>query len=269
MQKISVIIPCYNVQLYVADCLNSLINQTHKDIEIICVNDGSTDNTGIILEQFKSKYPALISVLFVPNGGAPAARNIGLKNSTGNYIQFLDADDIIAADKFEKQLTGFEKNVDVVVSDRVHKNHDLTRTLNTYYFNEIENNPLETAVKRVITTCNPLYKKEVVTGLKGYDEQLKSAQDWDFHIRLVLADYKIKYVPGIYFTNRQVQGSVSSNWVKVSIQAATVIKQLKAPLLKSPWMNTSIKQYIAQLYMNTAIYCKDKDTFQSCIQELA
>lgn len=261
MKLISVIIPCYNAHSYIIDCLNSVIYQTYKNIEIICIDDGSTDNTLNLLQKFKNEYPSILSVISTHNQGAPAARNLGLKRAVGDYIQFLDADDVIAADKFEKQIKGFNQEVDVVVSDRVQKNYNLTQVINTYFFKDIEINPLETAIKKVITTCNPLYKRQIVMELKGYDEKLSSAQDWDFHIRLVLAGYKIKYIPGIFFINRQVKGSVSSNWIKVSIQAANIIEQLKSNLEESHWMNNTIKQYLSQIYIDSAIFCSDK--FQS------
>lgn len=266
--KISVIIPCYNVQMYVAECLNSVLNQTYKNFEIICVDDGSSDNTLKLLNDFKEKYPSLISIISSSNKGAPAARNLGLKAAQGDFIQFLDADDIITHDKFEKQLSGFDPNVDAVLSDRMQKNHDLTKVLNTYYFNDIETNPLETAITKVITTCNPIYKKEIVLQLGGHNESLNSAQDWDFHIRFVLSGFKINYIPGIFFINRKVAGSISSNWIKVSLQAAEVITTLKSKLIESQWMNKNIKQYIAQLYMNSAIYSKNFRQSKIYVNEL-
>jgi GT2 family glycosyltransferase len=162
----------------------------------------------------------------------------------------------------------FSDDIDLIVSDRVQKNNDLSQILQTYYFDTIEQNPLETAIKRVITTCNPLYRKSVVQQLNGYNEQLASAQDWDFHIRLVLAGFKIKYVPGIFFINRKVADSVSSNWIKVSIQAADVILHLKTRLEESPLMNKSIRQYISQIYMDSAIYASAQATTALYIHEL-
>jgi glycosyltransferase involved in cell wall biosynthesis len=259
MNKISVIIPCYNVEKYIGECIDSVLKQTHQHLEIICINDGSTDKTLDVLNRYQSGAADKIKVVSFENQGAPASRNAGFKRSTGEFIQFLDADDVIDPQKFERQLAGFAGQTEVVVSDRVQKNEDLTKTLHTYYFDDIEKNPLETAVKRVITTCNPLYKRHVVEQLKGYDEQLKAAQDWDFHIRLVLAGYRIKYVPGIYFINRKVKGSISSDWKKVSIQAADIIIGLESQLLKSSMLTKEIKQYIAQLFMDSAIFGKKKD----------
>jgi glycosyltransferase involved in cell wall biosynthesis len=259
MNNISVIIPCYNVEKYIGECIDSVLKQTHQAAEIICINDGSTDGTLVVLNTYQSRLPDKIKVVSFKNQGAPASRNAGFRMSTGTFIQFLDADDVLDQQKFEKQLSGFNERVEVVVSDRVQKNENLTETLHTYHFDEIEKNPLETAVKRVITTCNPLYKRHVVEQLGGYGEQLKTAQDWDFHIRLVLAGFRIKYVPGIFFINRKVKGSLSSDWKKVSIQAADILIGLESQLLKSSLMNKEIKQYIAQLFMDSAIFCKQED----------
>src|SRR5580698_6746094 len=114
MKLISVIIPSYNAEKYITDCLNSIIQQTYTSWEIIVINDGSTDKTLEILNQ--NKYKEKITVITIANGGAAAARNIGLKNAVGEFIQFLDADDIILPDKFEKQINGFSEDIDMVIS---------------------------------------------------------------------------------------------------------------------------------------------------------
>lgn len=268
MNQISVIIPCYNVEKYISSCLNSVIAQTVPAFEILCIDDGSTDRTLEILRAYEKKFPAVVSVFSVPNNGAPKARNMGLKNAKGNIIQFLDADDLLVKTKFEKQLQGFDDSVDVVISDRIYKNEDLTQTIANFNFRDIEINPLETAVTRIIITGNPLYKKKMVEELNGYNENLKSAQDWEFHLRIVLNGYKLKYVPGEYFIGRRVSGSVSSNWIKVGEQAAIVVKQLKDELLKSSLINTAIRQYIAQTYMNTAVFSKNENTVQFATMEM-
>lgn len=94
MPKISVIIPVYNVERYLPQCLNSVVGQTFQDIEIICVNDGSTDNSGKILEQYASKY-CKIKVITKENQGASVARNTGLDIAAGDWISFVDSDDIV------------------------------------------------------------------------------------------------------------------------------------------------------------------------------
>ena len=96
-EKISVIVPVYNVEKYLEECLLSIINQSYKNLEIICVNDGSTDNCAKILEEFAIKDPRIV-VLTQKNQGLSAARNIGIRASTGAYISFIDSDDYISED---------------------------------------------------------------------------------------------------------------------------------------------------------------------------
>lgn len=101
---ISVIIPVYNVEKYLRECLDSVINQTLKDIEIICINDGSTDNSPAILQEYKQKDNR-ITILTQENKGAGAARNAGLDIAKGNYLAILDSDDIYDITMLEKMYT--------------------------------------------------------------------------------------------------------------------------------------------------------------------
>ena len=94
MPKISVIVPIFNVEKYLKECLESIINQTFKDIEIICINDGSTDNSLDILNQYAEKDNR-IKVITQSNQGLSAARNTGIKYANGEYISFIDSDDYI------------------------------------------------------------------------------------------------------------------------------------------------------------------------------
>ena len=106
--KVSVIVPVYNVGKYLEECLNSIINQTYKNIEMVIVNDGSTDNSLDIIEKFKNKDNR-IKLINQINKGVSVARNIGLLNSTGNYIFFVDPDDYIEIDcinKLVEKITG-------------------------------------------------------------------------------------------------------------------------------------------------------------------
>lgn len=95
MEKISIIIPVYNVQEYLDRCLNSIINQTYKNIEILLIDDGSTDNSGKICDLYKDKDKR-VSVIHKKNGGLSDARNVGIKNASGEYLSFVDSDDFVA-----------------------------------------------------------------------------------------------------------------------------------------------------------------------------
>lgn len=105
--KISVIIPVYNVEKYLRECLDSVVNQTFKDIEIICVDDGSTDKSLEILQEYKRKDDRFV-ILQQRHSGAGAARNYGLKLAEGKYIQFLDSDDYFEPTLLEELYTRAE-----------------------------------------------------------------------------------------------------------------------------------------------------------------
>ena len=113
---ISVIIPVYNMQLYLKDCIDSVINQTYRDLEIICVNDGSTDNSLEILNRY-TQYDKRIKIISKDNGGLSSARNCGMNAASGEYIAFIDSDDFIAPDYYEKLYScAVETDADIVAS---------------------------------------------------------------------------------------------------------------------------------------------------------
>ena len=92
--KVSVIVPVYNVEKYIKKCLNSLVNQTLDEVEIVVVNDGSPDNSQKIIDEYTKKYKNIKSYV-KKNGGLSDARNYGIKKATGKYISFVDSDDYI------------------------------------------------------------------------------------------------------------------------------------------------------------------------------
>lgn len=118
MKKVSVIVPVYNVEKYLDKCMNSLVNQTLEDIEIIVINDGSTDNSLKILNKYKKKYPNKLIIIDQENKGISVARNNGIEIATGKYIGFVDSDDYVKYDMFEKLYNKIEKTKsDIVVCD--------------------------------------------------------------------------------------------------------------------------------------------------------
>ena len=100
---VSVIIPIYNVQNYIVECLNSVYSQTYKNIEVILVDDGSTDDSGNICDFYKIRYPNTI-VVHQNNQGLSVSRNIGIKMATGDFVLFVDADDYLNKDCIEKLI---------------------------------------------------------------------------------------------------------------------------------------------------------------------
>lgn len=115
--KVSVIIPIYNTEKYLRECLDSIINQTLTDIEVICINDGSTDTTADILMEYRFKDNR-VNVFYKENGGLSSARNMGLKHANGEYLYFLDSDDKLLPNALELLYDiSTDKNLDVLYFD--------------------------------------------------------------------------------------------------------------------------------------------------------
>lgn len=110
--KISVIVPCYNVEKYVEECLESIIHQTYDNLEIILVNDGSNDNTGSILDRYATKDDRIV-VIHKPNGGLSSARNAGLDIMTGDLVSFIDSDDFVDIRLYQCVVSAWSKNINV------------------------------------------------------------------------------------------------------------------------------------------------------------
>ena len=129
-EKITVIVPVYNVENYLEKCLDSLINQTYKNLEIIVINDGSTDNSGEICQEYAQKDNRIVYIE-KENGGLSDARNVGLDKMTGSYVTFIDSDDWVELDYVEilyKKI--IEYQADISVGNYYSYNEDEE----TYYF---------------------------------------------------------------------------------------------------------------------------------------
>lgn len=150
MPKISVIIPVYNVEKYLRECLDSIVNQTLKDIEIICVDDGSTDKSLEILQEYKRKDDRFV-ILQQRHSGAGAARNHGIKLAEGKYIQFLDSDDYFEPTLLEELYTraeSFDSDLTVCSSRKVDDNGNITETRSPNFPINIDKVPMEQVFNR-------------------------------------------------------------------------------------------------------------------------
>lgn len=165
-RKVSIIVPVYNSEKFLNKCLDSLVTQTLKDIEIICVNDGSSDNSLKILQEYAAKDER-IKILNQKNSGQSNARNNALKISGGKYIGFVDSDDYVDGDFFEKLYLSAEKaNADIAVGGIIRINKEKQENMLIYDKARIAENTNDIFkllyIPKCCYVCNRLYKRELI-----------------------------------------------------------------------------------------------------------
>ena len=204
--KLSVIVPIYNVEKYLPKCLDSLVNQTLKDIEIIIVNDASPDNSKKIIEKYLKKYKN-IKYFEKENGGQGSARNLGLKHAKGKYIAYVDSDDYIELDMFEKMYNkAVEDNSDVVICG--HNLVDLNYNVVDKYLPVITGNIKEDILLGNMAVWNKIYKKDIID--IDFREKLWY-EDIDFTAKLLLGNKKISFVNEALYNYLLRPGSTMNN----------------------------------------------------------
>ncbi len=205
--KISIIIPVYNVEKYLQKCLDSVINQTYKNLEIICINDGSPDNSGKILDEYAKKDGRVI-VIHQENAGVSVARNKGLEIATGEYIAFVDSDDWLEPECYELALNVLEndKEVDLVgynadiINSRNDTNQDLQRNKNWFTLPFV--GKFELSQKIAIRMCGAcwiyLFKASIIKNNKLKFSNYKFSEDF-----LFIFEY-FAFVKNIYFLDKNL-----------------------------------------------------------------
>ena len=191
---ISVIVPTYNRENRVINTIESIVNQTYKNLEIIVVDDGSKDNTQQVVENYLKKT-GVTNLRFIrqANAGAPAARNHGFSLSNGTYIVFFDSDDLMLEERIEKQITAILKEGTQCSGCGFYYNRV---TGDKYLPPVVNNNLLELFVKRELrgSTQSWMYHRELISKVNGFDEKLKCFQDADLFSRVVMLNPKVSIV---------------------------------------------------------------------------
>jgi glycosyltransferase involved in cell wall biosynthesis len=245
MPLISVVIPVYNGEKTIKETIESVLNQTFSDFELIVINDGSQDST---LEIVSGIQDPRLKVFSFTNAGLSASRNRGVSQATGEYISFLDADDLWTPDKLESQLKALQANPQAAVAyswtDYIDESNQFLRqggriTVNgNIYANLLMTDLLENG-------SNPLICKQTLAEVGGFDESLKAAEDWDMWLRIA-ARYHFVVVPSPQILYRQSSQSMSSN---VSKQEAECLKVLERAYKQAPESLQHLKKRsLANLY---------------------
>ena len=207
MPKVSVIVPFYNVENYIEKCLETLVNQTLKDIEIILVNDGSKDRSIDIVNKFLKQYPEKIVYLEKENGGLSDARNFGIPHAKGEYIAFLDSDDYVEKDMYENMYELAKKeDSDMVECDFYWEYPDkLKKDEGIIYHGKKE------MIEKVrVVAWNKLIKKEILEKSDVKFPKGLRYEDVEFTYKLVPYIEKVSFLkkPCVHYVQRE--GSISN-----------------------------------------------------------
>ena len=203
MAKVSVIVPVYNVEKYLKRCLDSLINQTLSDIDIICINDGSKDSSLQILEQYAKKDSRIV-IYNQENSGVSVARNTGLEHASGEYIGFVDSDDWVDLDFYEKLYNSAKNNnADIAVADfiREHPNKKPKRLKlkEEKIYTTPEDKFMICKVHREGCVWNKIYRTEFIHSINLKFVPKMYYEDRDFTIRSLYFSKKLVTTPNTYY----------------------------------------------------------------------
>lgn len=281
MMKISVIIPIYNVGFYLQECVNSVIKQTYKNLEIILVDDGSTDECPNICDTYAKQY-SNVKVVHKQNGGLSDARNVGILNSTGDYLLFLDADD------FWKDSTAVQSLVDrinLTHADLLNYSYikyyeDLKKYIN--YFEDMEPLPLEfnklESIQYLLnnnlyiaSACNKLIKKSLFEDGNLYFVKGIYSEDIDWCLRLLIKAESVDFICENFYCYRQRSGSISHtiNDKKCHDLTNNILKCFSM-VNESESLQDVLYKYVAYQYGTFFITQAVAENYQSeCINELS
>lgn len=224
MPLISVIVPAYNSEKTIGDTVESVLKQTLRDFELIVINDGSTDST---LKVLLSIQDPRLQVFSYPNAGSNPSRNRGFTHSSGEYIAFLDADDLWTPDKLEVQFKALQDNPQAAVAyswcDRIDESSQWVAQGGHFsasgdvYAQLLLINILENG-------SSPLIRREALNKVGTFDESLPAGQDWDLYLRLA-SHYHFLAIESPQVLYRISENSLSSNVKKLESGSLQVIEK--------------------------------------------
>lgn len=226
---ISIVVPVYNVQKYLENCIESIIGQTYTSIEIILVDDGSTDKSSSICDKY-AEIDSRIKVIHKENGGLSSARNAGLKQSSGKYVGFVDSDDYIDSTMYEKMLISMKEDDSQIcccgrkiVKDKDVIRYEYTAENNACLNNKDAINQLLLGTYIDVAAWDKLYVKSLFDDIEFPEGEIN--EDLPIMARLFSKCNKISYIKNPFYNYRITPGSITNSGYKP--QSQVIVKHLK------------------------------------------
>lgn len=248
--KVSVVIPCYNVAPYLQRCLDHVFSQTYRDLEVICVNDGSRDDTLAVLRILETKSPFPFHIIDQPNQGAPAARNAGLAVATGSYVQFLDADDVILPEKIGHQFRMAQDfgHPDLIIGSSRTVSPSGALLAETIQRTGARDPWMDLMANHLNVTSTLLWRREAVIAVGGWDVSLGSSQEYDLMFRMQQRRVSVVFDEQVLTEIHKRSGSITltnqgSNWIRFVQLRARILEHVRRTL-----PDADLKPYVQVLF---------------------
>ena len=209
--KLSIIVPVYGVEKYIDKCLNSLVKQSLKEIEVIVVNDGTKDNSQKIIDKYVKKYPDKIKSYIKENGGQGSARNYGLKKASGEYIGYVDSDDFVEKDMYKKLYNkAKENNYDIVVCGNYNVSEDYQNKNIDAFINNY-NTDLENIFFGKMAVWNKIYKRDILIKNKLEFKEKVWYEDLAFTLKAIMNSNTFAFIDEPLYDYLIREGSTMNN----------------------------------------------------------
>ena len=239
--KVSVIIPVYNTKGYLSQCFDSLVNQTLEDIEILVVDDGSTDGSAQIIKEYEQKYPQKFKGFFKENGGQASARNLALKYAKGEYLGFVDSDDWVDAEMYtEMYKKAKAEEADIVICDTT----DHYPTRDVYH----HASQFESKFSVTPSACNKIFRREFVGDIR-FPEGLWY-EDFEFTTKSLMLTEKIGVIhKSFYHCHCREVSTMTNNNAEKNLDMLTVLGNLTR-FVEEKGMAKKYKDVLEYLYLD-------------------
>lgn len=283
MISIGVIIPVYNAEMYLSECIESIINQTYKNLQIILVNDGSTDNSGILCDEY-AKRDNRIKVIHKDNGGASSARNIGIKECNSEYITFMDSDDFWKNDRCMELVV--EKinrtNPDILLHDIIKLYDNKREIYDKILFDEeyIISSSYENVISYLVKTqkfrtsaYSKVIKRKLIIDNDIFFKEGIIAEDIDWGLNLALKARTYSVLNEKFYMYRQREGSVTKTIKSKGVKDLWYVLSTwinKISKIQNVELKESLMSYIAYHYsiLIGLVYLNDEMKHSDMIMEI-
>jgi glycosyltransferase involved in cell wall biosynthesis len=258
--SVSVVIPTYNCAHLLPNAVRSAFRQTIAPSQVIVVDDGCTDDTVEVMDALAKEFPRRLLFIRQPNGGEASARNRGVAAATGEYIAFLDSDDVWLSQKFQRQLPLFQHPSAPALTFTAYTR--VSGTDRTVVRVEGWQATAEHALRRLMDGClitpsTVIVRRDALTAAGPFDESLRLGVDWEMWLRLAAAGHRFAYLPEPMTDYLWHADNISRDQRKISGAALTIFPRLFDSGALPPELQRMEGHCLARWYLNQASYALD------------